>query len=404
MEFQELLLNLRKSKKDWQPLFLDGQRLLSRLKKADGLSKAERTRFRAFIKCDGNTRLMEVRQEPFSRQEEVLQEIARQMHEEYGENEPLSFQMAWTFLAVICNHFEKMEESRRLEEISEKIFSRKIKEDRRFELLSRSHNPYELYELGEICLKSEDYFQPEKAREFYEKAAENGISDGLFTLGLYDQLDEKNFDQAHEFYTKLLEYGNPKGWSGLALLEMDSSEGNPYYSPEKAREDAQKGYDQRCGTSMYILSSFLMPEDKKRAYSMALRAASFDANLASQLSASTQFIQQIADNLSRVFPAYAKAAAQTLQETFRDLQVTLYASKYNLSANYTRFLSSLKKLVLALKAYYSNEGLSEKTVLQGLGINAELLDTLLAQYTNLDEEAARLSDELKGWLASGTKQ
>lgn len=386
MEFIDVLYSLKNRNKNWQADFEDGAKLMSKYKKkAKNAPQSERKCFREFIKVNGNQRLMAKKEESYSSKMAEAAQIIKEMNEA-GCSLNRATLTVYSFLDVISGYYENLLKQKEMEDVSQKIFERKIKEPKRVALLSRSHVPLEQYEMGEIHLKTEDFFDPDKARLYYEEAAKNGYSDGLFTLGLYYQLDDKNFEQAKENYDKLIEFNNPNGYSGLALLAKDSSENNPYYDLDKALELSLKGLEKGSGTSMYIHGGLLFDQDKTKAKKELYEAMRLNYNLRMQWQAAAQFIRQVSNNLVHNYNNFAQNFKDGIQSKFDDLALYLYSSKYNMVENYGRFLESLMSLVKTIQNFYASENFSEKAVLNSLGINKELIETLSSQYSNIDEK------------------
>jgi hypothetical protein len=397
MEFSQVLQSIKKShRNNWQEIFADKAQLLKEFKKKDpSFSKTEKKRFRAFLEVDGNNRVLAALSESYTAQKKLCNEIAVDMIKQGENHSDKNGGMAEEFLRVCTDFYENQQLAKELEQISANIFNRKIPEQKRFALLSKSHNPKELFELGEISLKTEDYFNLDNAILYYEKAAEYGISEGLFPLGLYYQLDEKNFDKAKEYFEKLLSYNNPKGYTGLALLAKDPSENNTYYDLEKAKEYATQGYEKGCGTSMYILGGLDVEKDPA-ARSLLIESTRQDVNIHEQFQSAYTFINNLVTNVRKVYPDYAKKQLQAQQGNINDMLMYLFASKYNMVENYALFLEKLDAFVADIIVTQPEAKLSEEKVLNSIGMNKNLFELLASQYSYLDEKAAALNEKFQG--------
>lgn len=397
MDFKETLIAVQNSTRNWEDLFLNKEKLLKQFKKKDdGVSKAARKRFKHFLEADGNEILMAVRDRDFDQQKEACRLIAKTMQENYAESDSASYQMAMEFLNVCLKEYEVISRQEQMEKLLAEIFTREIKVDKRLRLLERSENPMELFEVGEIYLKTEDFFNPEKAAHFYEEAAKRGVSDGLLTVGLYYQLDNGQFDKAKEMYEKLLEYGNPKGHSGLAILYLDQNPENPYRDDEKGREEARKGYEKRCGTSMFIDGAIKLEDNPSAAADLLISSRLFDANLANQYHMTHQFLHNVFNNLARNFPMYLRAHQPEAAKIFDNMSLSLFASKYNMTKNFGLFLGGLQMLVKAIQAVPEYASMSEAKILEGLGLNKEVIEQLASQYLIYDDNTKKQLEEVLG--------
>ena len=393
MELAAALPVFRDKSSDKGEFFANTPVLLKKMKKA-GLPQEQRSLLRAFLGVKGNERLLALKGAPFTEQKQEIEAIAGEMAEQH-ENYTKSEQLAWLFLDAIEEEDKEMERLNRLEHISTDIFTRSTaREPKRQSWLKQSTNPYDQYELGEILLKSEDYSDPEKAEESYIAAAQNGVSDGLFTLGLYHQLDLHDYEGAKNFYEQLKELGNGKGNTGLAILYSDTTEGNPYTDRAKAEEEALEGAEKRSGTAMFVYGALVLKDEPEKGNQWVLDALHYDPNLRAQYAAARQFADSIFANLERSFPDFAGRLTGDERARLRDsLVVPLYASKYNMNENYGVFLEDLIHLINLLHKSYPS--LSPKQVMQALGITEELLDQLAAQYASLDEHSKELQEKLK---------
>lgn len=393
MELYEVLEILKK-KKDWLALFEDGEKLKSQVKKkGPKLTKNQRAYFRSFLEQNGNIKLIEAKDEPYSKRKEVMLEIAKNMAEKDNISQAKSYAICFQFDSSLHNVYEKLDLQKEEDKVSNRIFEESINVPKRLAILEKSNNAIDLFEAGEIYLKSEDFFDIEKASANYEAAAKKGISDGLLTIGLYHQLDAKDFAKAKEVYESLLnDYHNDKGYTGLALLYKDNREENPYHDEAKALEMAETGADAMEGTSMFILGALKTGEDEKEAFKLLDEASIFDINLSKQRNSAYVFVNQIYQNLQINYKDFFASSANQVQDKIRKMIYFLYASKYNMTENLGRYLETTMALMKQIETFYEGK-YTLNDILKGFGLNKELIESLVSQYLIRDDKTQKAIDE-----------